>query len=496
MRCSQRAWHFTTTQGLPLEERLWRISDTLLYESGYAQAQLLADEWTSYTAKLTQGTLHAPALDVLVNEPAILGLLQNPKGPLAPVFEQESAALLDNFANGALKAWRLRSIDQKIVLARDQNRLAQIDIGVIRREVGIRYFSIPIQSMGNNYVLDGEWDITRFADFPLSQARSTYMFLTTDKELNILSLGNTAPTYTTNPDWIRGSKFNAPLFGIHKGQRIFSVQGKDFNLIIVYPFAGYAFYAIRGAILLLVIVALLIFLVKLATIRLSAKHVLENRQKNWLNQHYEESLAMNAEALQLGDKALGVVSSLKEREARIIGEFGRHLHELSNNFTAESRLLIEEAQKTQSIQNAQPLSKHTENAQVSTEKKAPLHKKAVYKKPILINAKEGSEIEVSIELDLPLTNEKELSPHTKATYIGSLRRRAQEKAGIKNDYLRDETVENYSYPPEPPLPMPQNNEKELPRSNKDVDLSSIQNFRYTGKKHALPLVVPEDELTK
>jgi hypothetical protein len=117
-----------------------------------------------------------------------------------------------------------------------------------------------------------------------------------------------------------------------------------------------------------------------------------------------------------------------------------------------------------------------------------LHRKVVPKPPILIDGSAPGEVQVSIELDLPLTDEKLLTPHAKAEYVSSLRRRAIEKAG-QREYVHDEKIDNYDFTPEDPIALPQKPAFE-PREIPDAsDLEYVQKFRYAGKPRVLPLEV-------
>jgi hypothetical protein len=97
-------------------------------------------------------------------------------------------------------------------------------------------------------------------------------------------------------------------------------------------------------------------------------------------------------------------------------------------------------------------------------------------------------VQVSIELDLPLSDEKQLTPHAKAEYVTSLRRRAREKTG-QREYVHDEKIDNYDFIPEEPVALPEKPAFE-PREIPDAsDLEYVQKFRYTGKPRVLPLEV-------
>lgn len=471
---------------LPWQERLLRGVDFILMEPGYGQARTLASEWAAYTQKFANDEKRAAELEMLANEPAILGFIRDPKGPLAPAFETETAEILNGFGNAALKAWRLRTLDDKILFGRDAKRLAALDTTTTRREIGPRYFTIPISGAGFNVSLDAEWDITRLPDFPLSQINSEYLFLTTDHEMNILAIGNPRSIPDSGFRFISGTKFISEAHGVRHGLRIFTTSARDFRLVICYPFAGYLFYAVRGGLALLLIAALIFTLAKIRALRSAASHVMENRSGEWLQQHYEQSLGINEQALNIGEKALGVVSSLKDREAKIIGELGRHIEELSDNFTAQTRLVLEEAAKAQTTTPA-----ITSSAEPQREIRRPLHKKAVHKAPILIDADKAPEIQVTIELDLPLDDEKQLTPEEKTAYIGSLRRRAQEKTGQK-DFIRDEKIDNYEYVPPEPMKLPEPAAIADTANTPDTaDLEYVQKFRYAGKSRVLPMATPE-----
>lgn len=476
---------------IPWQEKLLRAVDFALMEPGYAQARALGSEWTAYTQKFTSDEKRAAELEALANEPAILGFLRDPKGSLAPAFEKETTELLNNFGNGAIKAWRLRSIDDRILLAHDAKRLSALDTATARREIGPRFFMVPISGVGFNVSLDAEWDITRLSDFPLSQINSEYLFLTTDHEMNILGVQNPRSIPDSGYRFISGNKFISEAYGIKHGMRIYTSETKDFKLIIGYPFAGYVFYAVRGSLLLLLIITLLVCIVKLGSFRRAANHVMENRSGEWLTQHYEQSLGINEQALNLGEKALGVVSSLKDREAKVMGELGRHIEELSANFTAQTRLVLEEASRLQ----AQPQASVTGPAtEVSREIKRPLHKKAIHKAPILIESDKAPEIQVSIELDLPLEDEKQLTPEAKAEYIGSLRRRARAKV-VEKEFIHDEKIDNYDYIPPEPMAIPETAQATAATPD-TADLEYVQKFRYSGKSRVLPMATAETKVTK
>lgn len=469
-------------EAMPWEERLLRIADLILMEPGYAQARTLAGEWTAYTSKFATDEKRTAELEALANEPAILGFLRDPTGSLAPAFERETTELLNGFGNGAIKAWRLRSIDDKTLLAHDAKRLAGIDTTTARREIGPRYFTIPISGAGFNVSLDAEWDVSRLSDFPLSQINSEYLFLTTDNEMNILAIGNPRAMPDSGFRFISGTKFITEAHGIKYGLRIFATSAKDFKLVICYPFAGYTFYAVRGSLALLLLITVIVSLIKLGSLRSAASHVMENRSGEWLQKHYEQSLGINEQALNLGEKALGVVTSLKEREAKVIGELGRHIDELSANFTAQTKLVLEEAAKAQAesqIPAVMPVSS------VRPEVRRPLHKKAVHKAPILINSDAAPEIQVSIELDLPLDDEKQLKPEEKVAYIGSLRRRAAEKITEK-EFIRDEKIDNYDYIPPEPMELPKMTHIEASAPD-TANLEYVQKFHYSGKARVLPM---------
>ncbi len=482
----QCEFKFSAGESLPWQERLLRMADLLLMEPGYAQARTLAAEWSAYTQKFTTDEKRAAELEALANEPAILGLIRDPRGPLAPAFETETAEILNTFGNGALKAWRLRTLDDKTLFARDAKRLAGLDTTTARREIGPRFFTIPISGTGFNVSLDAEWDVTRLSDFPLSQINSEYLFLTTDHEMNILAIGNPRSIPDSGFRFISGNKFISEPYGIKHGLRIVTTEAKDFRLVICYPFAGYIFYAVRGGLALLLIITLIIALVKIGSLRSAATHVMENRSGEWLQQHYEQSLGINEQALNIGEKALGVVSSLKEREAKVIGELGRHIEELSDNFTAQTRLVLEEASKTQ-VQSPAPVSK----GEPSREVRRPLHKKSVHKAPLLIEHDKAPEIRVTIELDLPLEDEKQLKPEEKIAYIGSLRRRAQEKTGQK-DFIHDEKIDNYDYIAPEPMAIPEPGYAAAGAGTPDTaDLEYVQKFQYAGKTRVLPMAAVE-----
>lgn len=469
----------STAIKLPPLETALRVIDTVLMEPAFTHAHTLANDWLLYQEKLNSDPKRAAELETLANEPAIIGLLRDPQGPFAPVFREEIDALIGNWHNGVMTAWRLRSVDDKIIYAHKAERLVPIDTSVLRREIGMHFVSIPITGAGNNYILDAEWDCTRLPDFPLSHTHSEFLFLQTDNTMQLVA-ADTQRTVVS--PFIAGDRFIAAPFGVQQRQRIYFTQGKNFRLIIIYPFAGYIFYAVRGVVVLLILVAIIFAIVKARHARRAAAHVAENRSSAWLGEHYQRSLNMNEESLALTDKTLSLVNDLKGREERIIGELGKHLQELGSGFKAEAKLLFEENARGANVPTAPAASTRT-----TPESLKPLHKPTIRRDPILIHPEQKPEIYVSLELDLPLKQESELSPAEKAAYVASLKRRASSASG-KKEYIHDEKIDDYDYTPPGPIELPK---PQLPGANdkppSNADLEFIQKFRYSAKARVLSL---------
>ncbi len=465
---------------VPASERALRLADTVLLEPGYRRARNLAAEWHRYVSLFATDEKQAEQLEALANERAILYFLRETEGPLAPVFAKEAERILNQFGNGALVAWRLRSLTGKTVLAHNAERLKDLDTSETRRAVGPRYFTVPISGAGFNFSLDAEWDVTRLPNYPLTEANSEFLFIQTDKELKLTGRAE----YRQLPDsayrFISGDKFTASPYLVQNGMRILPVSAGEMRLFICYPFAGYLFYAVRGTVALLLLLSLVMAVRGLRSLRGAVKNVLENRQAQWLEEHYEKSLSLHEQALKVTDRSVTLVNEIKERDAALMGELGRKLGEVATGIEEQTRFLIEEAVARQkpAVTTAMP----------SAGVKQPLHRKPVPKAPIIIDGSQPDEVQVSIELDLPLTDEKQLAPHAKAEYVSSLRRRAMEKTG-KREYVHDEKIDNYDFTPEEPIALPQKPAFE-PQDVPDAsDLEYVQKFRYAGKQRVLPLEV-------
>ncbi|MCS6972330.1 MAG: hypothetical protein NZL89_04825, partial [Leptospiraceae bacterium] len=194
----------------------------------------------------------------------------------------------------------------------------------------------------------------------------------------------------------------------------------------------------------------------------------------WLPQHYEESLELNRKAVAGGERSLQFIGELQERQVALLGELGKKLGELKAGLEEQLQAVVGQITKPQKTAVTPP----------SAEQKpvTPLHRPAP-KPPILIDPSAPGDIEISVELDLPLQEEKQLAPEDKKQLVRSLRRRAQEKAE-RADFIRDEAIENYNYVPEEPLPEP----KPTPaRVSGGADLDYLQKFRYTPRTQVLRL---------
>jgi len=461
---------------LPPAELALRAVDTALFEPGYRHARELALTWQNYADTFLKDEKRATDLEALVNSPAITAFLKDPESSLSPAFAAEAARLLNEYQNGSFKAWRLRTLAGKVVLQKNAESLATLDISETRREITARYVTVPISSAGFNYSLDAEWDISRLHDFPLTLATSEFLSVHTEAENNVIAL----PEATALPDgvfqFVSGSKFIAPSYGVHAGMRVISAKSDSLRLYICYPFAGYLFYTVRGAVVALMLFGLIFALSKIKNARAVAGHVLENRSGRWLEQHYSESLTLNERALDLSEKATGLVSQIKERDAAVIAELGGHIQHLTRAIRTESERAISEPSKPAGNVAGAPVAAI----------KRPLHKKAVYKEPILIDGDHKSAIEVSVELDMPLTDEKELTKDQKVAYVSSLKQRARAKSSQK-DFVHDESLDQFDYVPAEPMPMPVAPVKPLKDAPDDADLEYVQKFRYTGKTRVLPM---------
>jgi hypothetical protein len=471
-KASVQAWF----ENQPAAELAIRAVDTVLFEPGYRHARELANHWKAYADTFVKDERRAIDLEALVNSPAVTAFLKDPESSLAPVFAVETARLFNEYNNATFKAWRLRTLAGKVVLQKNGGALTGLDISETRREITARFVTVPISSAGFNYSFDAEWDITRLHDFPLTQASSEFLYVQTDAENNLIAVPEGAQLPNSVFQFVSGAKFIAPAYGVHAGMRVLSMRSDDVRLFICYPFAGYLFYAVRGAVVVLVLFALFFALSKIKSARTVADHVLENRSGRWLEQHYSESLTLNERALDLSDKATGLVAQIKERDAAVIAELGGHIQHLTRAIRTESeRAMIDSA--------TAPGSKVVAEAPAV---KRPLHKKAVYKDPILIEGDHKPAIEVSVELDLPLTDEKELSKEQKVAYVSSLKQRARAKTSQK-EFVHDEALDQFDYVPADPMPMPVTPVKPLKDAPDDADLEYVQKFRYTGKTRVLPM---------
>lgn len=468
---------------IPLADKALRAIDFTLMEPGYAQARELGKAWLSYTSAFANDEKRAKQLEILANEPAILGLLNDPDGSLAPAFRSEARHLLDDFGNRALTAWRLRALDGKVLLGHNEKQLKSSEDAVTRREITPRYFTIPIKGAGFNFSLDAEWDITRLPDFPLSQVNSEYLFFQTDHMLNLAALPDGQNLSDAAYRFVSGGKFIAEAHGVQHGMRIVAVRSADHFLIICYPFAGYLFYAVRGGLLLLLVIALVFAVMKLRALRGAAKHVLENRSGQWLEQHYEQSLSLTEKAVSITDKSLAVSEQLKQREAEVITELGRQLSSMNRSITEQTLQLIDENLKAreQVLPSASPGTARSQGIV------RPLHKKVVRKEAIILDGDVRPEIQISIELDLPLADEKQLSPEGKAALVSSLKRKAREKSALP-DFIHDERLDNYDYVAPEPMPLPViTPAAEMQTEPDTANLEYVQKFRYAGKTRVLPM---------
>lgn len=482
----------TPAEQIPASERLLRAADLILMEPGYAQARELSQKWRSYITTLLSDERRAAELETLANEPAIVAYLKDSDGPLAAIFEKEARRLLDGFGHQLFKAWRLRTLAGKVVLAESPKRLPDIDTSVARRDIGPRFITIPISGTGYNYSLDAEWDITRLADFPLTQINSEYFFLQVDNAMNLAAVTNPGNIPNAAYRFISGGKFIAEPHGVQNGMRVLitgassgsSAGSANFHLVVCYPFAGIYFYIVRGLLVLLLITVIIVLVAKLAGLGKAAEHVLENRKGKWLEDHYRQSLGMHEKALGLSDKSIAAISEIKERDAQVFRELGLHLQELSYNFTQQTERMLQ-------MQATAPVTAVT-HAAAGRPVARPLHKKTVHKAPIIIAADLKPEIDVTIELDLPLSDEKKLGAADKATFIGSLKRRALAKSAGK-EFIHDEKIDNYDFVPDAPLPVPEITLPAGGKGDETADLEYVQKFRYTPKAQVLPMAAAAEK---
>lgn len=465
---------------VPAGERALRLADTLLLEPGYRRARNLAAEWHRYVSGFVSDEKQVQLLENLANERAVLYFLRETEGYLAPAFAKEAERVLNQFGNRALLAWRLRSLAGKVVLSHNAERLKDLDTSETRREIGPRFLTVPISGAGFNFSLDAEWDITRLSNYPLAEANSEFLFIQTDSQLRLTGRAELRQLPDSAYRFISGDKFTAVPYLVQNGMRILPVNAGDMRLFICYPFAGYTFYAVRGLLAVLLLVAAFLAVRGVRSLRAAARDVLENRQGQWLGEHYEKSLSLNEQALKVTDRSVALVSEIKDRDAALIGELGRKLGEITSGIEEQTRFLIEEAVAKQKTAPAR--------AVAPTGVQRPLHRKPVPKAPIIIDGAAPGDVRVSIELDLPLADEKQLSPQEKAEYVSSLRRRAMEKTG-QREYVHDEKIDNYDFTPEEPVSLPEKPAFE-PREVPDAsDLEYVQKFRYSGKPRVLPLEV-------
>ena len=217
---------------VPAGERALRLADTLLLEPGYRRARNLAAEWHRYVSGFVADEKQAQQIETLANERAILYFLRETEGSLAPAFAKEAERVLNQFGNGALVAWRLRSLAGKVVLAHNAERLKDLDTSETRREIGARYLTVPISGAGFNFSLDAEWDVTRLPNYPLTEANSEFLFIQTDNELRLTGRAE----YRQLPDsayrFISGDKFTALPYLVQNGMRILPVSAGDMRLFI------------------------------------------------------------------------------------------------------------------------------------------------------------------------------------------------------------------------------------------------------------------------
>ena len=126
--------------GLPASEIAIRSADTLLFEPGYRHASDLAAHWKTYADAFVKDEKRAADLEALVNSPAVTAFLKDPESSLAPAFSAEAAKLLNEYNNGAFKAWRLRTLSGKVVLQKNAADLAGLDISETRRDITARVY--------------------------------------------------------------------------------------------------------------------------------------------------------------------------------------------------------------------------------------------------------------------------------------------------------------------------------------------------------------------
>lgn len=465
-------------QAVPPIEIALRAVDLILFEPGYRQARALASTWKTYADGFLKDEKRAADLEALANSPAVLGFLRDPESRLAASFSAESTRLMNEYGNGAFKAWRLRTLTGKVVLQNKGDELRALDISETRREINSHFITVPIANTGFNYSLDAEWDISRLPDFPLTQINSEFLYVQTDVDKKLIGI----PEGTQLPDsafrFVSGGAFIAPGHGLHEGYRIIATESGDLKLFLCYPFAGYWFYAVRGSILILMFSAFVYGLVKLGSAREAARHVLENRSGRWLEQHYSESLSISERAIDLNDQASGLVTQIKERDAAVIAELGGHIQHLTRTIRTES--------ERGAITAGAPTTSQSSSVKSESGFLRPMHKKAVYREPIIIENEVKSGVEVEIDLDLPLKDEKELTRDQKTAYVTSLRRRAQDKSGAK-EFIHDESIDNFDYVAPDPMPMPSIAMKEIKGTPDAADLEYVQKFRYAGKARVLPM---------
>lgn len=467
-----------SVQKLPLSERFLRAADTLLMEPGYTRAKSAMRDWAAYVTTLSTEKNLLSEIDPLVNHPAIVGYVQNPHGPLAQTFEQEFRRSLESFGNGALVAWRVRTFDGKTILSHNEAQLKTFKYTELKREISPEAFSIPIEALGNNYTLDAKWNITKLASFPLTRIHSEFSFIQTTPSLEIVSQDSKNRS-TGNQAFASQGKYTGPLWGIDSGVRALTAEVPGLKLIVLYPFAGYLFYGIRGGLALFFVIVLIFSLFKLRSLLRGTKTALDERESRWIGAHYDQSLSLHQKALGLTDRSVSLVEEIKVRDASALKELGVKLTEITSSIEEETRILIREALAAQTKAQLPPVSREP------ILQNKPIHKRSLDRPAIRIPATEGTQIQVSIEMDLKLEGESETPREKKAAYVTSLRRQASLKSQEK-EFIHDEELDNYDYTPEPPLPLPEKPQGKKGTPNAD-DLEVLDKFRYESKPRVLPM---------
>lgn len=467
-----------SAQKVPISERFLRTADTLLMEPGYQRAKSAMRDWAEYVTTLSSEKNLLTEIEPLVNHPAIVGYVQNPHGPLAQTFEQELNRTLESFGNGALIAWRVRTFDGKTIISHNETELPVFRHTELKRKISPDAFSIPIEALGNNYTLDAKWNITRLSSFPLTRINSEFLFIQTTPDLEIVSREAKVRS-NENRLFVSEGKYTGPLWGINNGARVLMADAQGLKLIVLYPFAGYLFYGIRGGLALFFVVVLIFSLFKLRSLMRGTKTALDERESRWIGAHYDQSLSLHQKALGLTDRSVSLVEEIKVRDASALKELGVKLTEITSSIEEETRILIREALAAQTKAELPPVSKEP------TLQNKPLHKRSLDRPAIRIPATEGTQIQVSIEMDLKLESEKETPREKKAAYVTSLRRQASLKSREK-EFIHDEELDNYDYTPEAPLPLPEKPTGKKGAPNVD-DLEVLDKFRYESKPRVLPM---------